>query len=495
MTTTDNAAASDSAPTALEQAVTTTDPVALARVWGFGGMTSILLGAVAGLLVGLERLDLASADVFGSADEVFQFWSAHRVAFVLLGVLPALMALATTVVPRQCGGSLVFPRAAAMACWTWLVGAGMTVAGFLVDGGLGTPGGGGQREATALTMMGLLLAIGGLLLASVCVMTTIVSGRAAGTGLRDLPYTAWTTLVGATVWTGMLGVLAANAVLAYVDLRGRPAVRFGAEDAIWEQLSWMFTHPAIYVLALPVLGIALDLVSSATRTEQANRDVLLVATAAFGFLSFGAFAQTFFDTPGTPVAEEAISVVAAFAIVPVALAIVGGLADTLRRGAGNLGSKPPAEAVCSVLAAVLVLAATAVGAVRVIAPLELLDTSVTGAHFALVLGAVVLGVGAGFHHWGEELVGPKGRRPGLFLLGGLAVAGGTVLVGVADLVSGLLDQADFTGVDLATAGNPDSGVDGLNLVSLVGSLALLGGLAIWMLTGSLHTAANRKGAA
>jgi len=51
-------------------------------------------------------------------------------------------------------------------------------------------------------------------------------------------------------------VLAANAVLAYVDLRGRPAVGFGAEDAIWEQLSWAFTHPQVYVFALPLLGIA-----------------------------------------------------------------------------------------------------------------------------------------------------------------------------------------------------------------------------------------------
>ncbi|MEC9394460.1 MAG: hypothetical protein VYA89_01285, partial [Actinomycetota bacterium] len=192
---------------------------------------------------------------------------------------------------------------------------------------------------------------------------------------------------------------------------------------------------------------------------------------------------------------EAISVMAAFAIVPVTLAIVGGLADTLRRGAANHGPKPPAPAVCSILAALLVLAATVVGAVRVIAPLELLDTSVTGAHFALLLGAVILGLGAGFHHWGEDLVGPEGRRPGMFLLGGLAVAGGTALVGAADLVSGLMDQADFTGVDLATAGNPDSAVDGLNLVSMIGSFALLAGLALWILNGSLHTAANRKVAA
>ncbi|GIT00022.1 MAG: hypothetical protein CM1200mP26_17340 [Acidimicrobiales bacterium] len=46
----------------------------------------------------------------------------------------------------------------------------------------------------------------------------------------------------------------------------------------------------------PGLGIALDVVATTTRTVQANRDFLLVATVAFGFLSFGAFAQTFFDT-------------------------------------------------------------------------------------------------------------------------------------------------------------------------------------------------------
>ncbi|GIT75564.1 MAG: hypothetical protein Ct9H300mP31_00950 [Acidimicrobiaceae bacterium] len=97
-----------------------------------------------------------------------------------------------------------------------------------------------------------------------------------------------------------------------------------------------------------------------------------MATAAFGFLSFGAYAQSFFDTPGTPVMEEALYVVMAFAIVPVALAILGGVADTLRRGASNLGTRPPAEVVCALLSVLLIVAGTAVGALRVIAPLDLL---------------------------------------------------------------------------------------------------------------------------
>ncbi|MEO2155596.1 MAG: cbb3-type cytochrome c oxidase subunit I, partial [Acidimicrobiales bacterium] len=333
MTTTD----SDGSSTAVEEAITSTDPVTLSKVWGMGGMTAVLVGLVAGLLVSLERLDLESAGIFGSGDELFQFWSAHRVALVLLGVLPILVALGTTIVPKQCGANtLLFPRAAAFACWTWLIGAGMTVVGFLVDGGLGTPDGGGQRQATALTLMGILLVIGGLMVATMCILSTILSGRAAGMGLGDIGYLSWTTLVSGTIWLGMLPVLAANAVLAYVDLRGRPAVRFGAEDAIWEQLSWVFTHPAIYLLALPVLGIALDVISSATGSEPANRGVLLVSTAAFGFLSFGAYAQTFFDTPGTPIMEEAIYVLAAFAIVPVALVVLGGVLDLLRRGGSDL---------------------------------------------------------------------------------------------------------------------------------------------------------------
>ena len=61
MTTTDETGSTGS--TVLEAAVTSTDPVVLAKVWGFGGMTSVLLGAVAGLLVGFGT-------VMGSKDDL-----------------------------------------------------------------------------------------------------------------------------------------------------------------------------------------------------------------------------------------------------------------------------------------------------------------------------------------------------------------------------------------------------------------------------------------
>jgi heme/copper-type cytochrome/quinol oxidase subunit 1 len=100
--------------TALERVVTSTDANTLGRYWIGAGSLTLLASLVAGVLVALERLDLGGTEVFGSADEIFQFWSAHRVGFVLLAIVPILVGLGTAVAPFQVGSdSIAFPRMAA----------------------------------------------------------------------------------------------------------------------------------------------------------------------------------------------------------------------------------------------------------------------------------------------------------------------------------------------------------------------------------------------
>jgi len=473
--------------TALERVVTSTDANTLGRYWIGAGSLTLLASLVAGVLVALERLDLGGTEVFGSADEIFQFWSAHRVGFVLLAIVPILVGLGTAVAPFQVGSdSIAFPRMAAFSFWTWLIGAGTTVTGFLIDGGLGTPGAGGQRQAIALTLVGLLMVIGGLLGATVSLLTTIVCGRVAGLTLGRIPLFSWTLLVAGTFWLLTLPVLAANAVLAYVDLRGRTAVRFGAEEAIWEQLSWAFSHPQVYAFALPLVGIAFDIAPVSVRSRLATHDVVLVLTGMLGVVGFGAYAQSFFDTPGTPVMNEAIYVVGAFAAALVVLALFGGLVDALRQGVAisqsGTGNNPPAPMILSALAMLLLLAAAVVGALRAVDPFDLLATSATGAQMTLTMGAAFVGTMAGTLWWGDRIFGRVASQ-GLGLLAGLSAVAGVLLVGVADLFSGFKGQNDFTGASVAAAGSPDSGVDTLNLVALVGSVLLLVGALGWFANG------------
>ena len=82
------------------------------------------------------------------------------------------------------------------------------------------------------------------------------------------------------------------------------------------------THPQIYVFVLPLIGIAYDIVPVATKTRQRNHDLVLILSGLFGVIGFGAYAQPFFDTPGTPVREEALYVVTAVLAVPFSLLLL-----------------------------------------------------------------------------------------------------------------------------------------------------------------------------
>ena len=138
--------------------------------------------------------------------------------------------------------------------------------------------------------------------------------------------------------------------------------------------------------------------------------------------------------------------------------------------------------VLSVLSMLLLLGAGVAGALRAVDPLDLLGTSATGAQMTLTIGAALVGAMAGTLWWGDRIFG-KSSSQGLGLLAGLAAVVGVLLVGAADLVSGFLGQADFTGASVAAAGSPDSGVDGLNVVALVGVVLVLVGALGWFANG------------
>ena len=481
-TAADTTRTGDDVPTALEAAVTTTDHLRIGRAWIASGVLFLVASLVAGLLVSLERMDLSGMAVFGDADSLFRFWSAYRVGIVLLAVVPVVIGLATAVAPLQVGASsVVFPRAAAFGFWVWALGAAITVAGFLIDGGLGTPGGTSRTDAVALTLLGLLMVIGGICCATVCILTTIVVGRTAGMTLSRVPLFVWSVLVAGSIWLVTLPVLAANAVLIYVDLASRSAVAFGAEDTIWEQLSWAFSHPQVYAFALPLVGIAGDIVPVAARRRHGSHQALLVLTALLGVLSFGAYAQAAFDV-GTPIREQAIFVVEAFLVVPLVLLVLFGLVDTLWRGAGSRRTRMPAPLYLSVLSVLFLLAGTVLGALRAVAPLDLLECSTTGAQFTFTIGAALLAAMAGTLWWGDLIVGRVAPQ-GFGLASALAVAVGVELVAVSDMISGFMGLADFTGGDLSGAGYPGSGVNVLNTVAFVGSVHLLIGALGWLVTG------------
>jgi cytochrome c oxidase subunit I+III len=441
------------------------DHTTLGRLW----IGAALLFGIAGWVVeALVRIGLLGDGDMFSADALATMFTLGNTGLVLLVVVPLLLGIATLVVPLQVGANTVaFPRAAAFAFWTWLLAGGVLIVANCLDGGYG----GGRDRAVDLMLASVIVLAAALVLGTVSVLTTAIALRTPGLYLDRVPFTTWGFLAGGAVWVLTLPVLAANALLMYVDRRYGLPSDFGLGDGQYLQVSWLVSQPQIYAFVAPVLGIACDIVVTLTGARQQNRGVMLGAIGAFAALGFGAWAQPYFYE--TVADDFLFAAVAVVTVLPL-LALLGGLAVTLRKG------RPPAAAAIGLAlsSVLLLLLAVVAGVLYVITPLELrLSGDFAAGLFAVVMGAGLTGAAAGLTYWAPKLRGRfanegLAKLSVLVYLGGTAVAGVPLLVlGFANTWDGLADAADaLNGISAAGCG-----LLALALLITIGSLVTAGG--------------------
>lgn len=453
-------------PSGLPGLIGTADHKVIGRLYLVCSLVFLGAALVLSALVGLEGIDLSKLDIL-STNTYFQVFTLSFVGLVFLGVLPAFVGLAFHIVPLQVGSpSIAFPRAAAASFWAWLLGAGLLIAGYAINGGPG----GGRLEGVLLSLAAWGLIILALLTAAMCLGATVISLRTEGMGLLRVPAFAWSMLVASVMWLITLPVLGANLLLIYVDTdHGR--IVFGQPVGVWPQLRWIFLQPAVFSLAIPVLGIAAEIVAVMARRPSKAHAATLVSIGVFGAFSFGPWAQVAFNPR---LVHQAVYIVFSFAIILPVLVAFGGLADTLRHGrprpAGALGL-----AVLSVLA---LLAATLAAALNAIGALHLQGTAWADGLAKLVIGAAILAISAGVFYWSPKM---WGRLPteALAKLLVLVLAGGVTLYAGGELLAGGLGQ-----LPAWPNGIPDVIKDGGEVgftLSAIGAIVLIFGVILVIL--------------
>ena len=481
----------------------TSDHKNIGRLYIFFGLSGGLLALILNILVRFERINIGSVGVldFGSSNQFFQTWSLSRTTLLFFCVLPLLIGLASYIVPLQVGApSLSFPRAAALAFWAWVIGIMIHVVTVFTDGGLGEPdpvsqfAQGMDPEATELSMLSIAMVVFALLLGTVCVLATIISQRPQGMTLFELPLFSWSMLIAGGIWVLALPVWLSNLAISWVDFQGADALRYGAVENIWDQLSWLWSQPMIFAFAIPVLGIAGDVIPVSSGVPQRQYRVQQIAIGAMGALSFGAFVQPFFNPD---VANQAVFVVMGILIILPILVFLGGLADTSIRG--NLSIS--AHLILSVVGVLALLVAAVASAFHVSGPAigaiqEINDSWLDGliswlrdvqgtvlatAVMEHVLIASVIGIIAGLYYWAPKIFGYQLNR-NVGILSALTLLGGLALSGGSNIINGILDEGDEVYHSSAYEGVWDSNaVEFFNIVGAIGSLLLLAGVGLIIL--------------
>jgi len=267
---------------------------------------------VAGLLAVFIRAELAEPGTqFFGEERYNQLFTMHGTTMIFLFVIPMLAGFGNYIVPLQIGAlDMAFPRVNALSFWM-LPLAGITLYSSYLFGGPAdagwtqyaplSEGVGAQGNSIGIDLwiVALLLVGTASILGAVNFITTIFNMRAPGMTMFRMPLFTWTMLVTSLLVLLATPVFASALVMLLIDrnLGGsffNPAN--GGIAVLWQNVFWFYSHPAVYVMVLPGMGIISDVLPVFSRKPLFGYKAFVFATAGIGALGFSVWAHHMFVT-------------------------------------------------------------------------------------------------------------------------------------------------------------------------------------------------------
>ncbi|MBS0521056.1 MAG: cytochrome o ubiquinol oxidase subunit I [Proteobacteria bacterium] len=236
-----------------------------------------------------------------------QVFTAHGVIMIFFVAMPLVTGLMNFVVPLQIGARDVsFPFLNNFSFWMTVAGAiivmiSLFVGEFARTGWLAYP----PLSETAYSpdvgvdyyIWGLQVAGIGTLLSGVNLICTIIKMRAPGMTLMKMPVFTWTALCTNVLIVAAFPVL--TAVLALLALDRYVGTNFftndfGGNPMMYVNLIWIWGHPEVYILILPVFGIFSEVTSTFSGKKLFGYTSMVYATVVITILSYLVWLHHFF---------------------------------------------------------------------------------------------------------------------------------------------------------------------------------------------------------
>ncbi len=236
-----------------------------------------------------------------------QIFTAHGVIMIFFVAMPLVTGLMNYVVPLQIGArDVAFPFLNNFSFWMTTFGAGLTMASLFVgefartgwlaypplSGILASPGVGVDYYIWSLQVAGV-----GTLLSGVNLIATIVKMRAPGMDLMKMPVFTWTALCTNVLIVAAFPIL--TAVLAMLSLDRVFDTNFftndkGGNAMMYVNLIWIWGHPEVYILILPLFGVFSEVVSTFSAKRLFGYTSMVYATVVITILSYLVWLHHFF---------------------------------------------------------------------------------------------------------------------------------------------------------------------------------------------------------
>ena len=316
-----------------------------------------------------------------------------------------------------------------IAYWLFFISTVLMVASIFVEAGpaaagwtiypplsaleLAQPGSG---LGMTLWLVSMAVFIASSLLGSLNYIVTIINLRTKGMTLTRMPLTIWAFFVTAILGVVSFPVLLSAALLLIMDrsfgtsfflsdifIQGEVLHYQGGSPILFEHLFWFLGHPEVYIVLLPALGIASEVIATNSRKPIFGYKAMIMSILAIGFLSVVVWGHHMFITGMNPFLGSVFTFTTLLIAIPSAVKAFNYIATLWK---ANIQFNP------AMLFAIAFVSTFITGGVTGLIlgdsalDINVHDTYFVVAHFHLVMGISSLyGMLAGIYHWFPKLFG------------------------------------------------------------------------------------------
>jgi cytochrome c oxidase subunit 1 len=371
--------------------------------------------AVGGLFASGIRVELLTpaGDVWTS-DTYNKLFTLHGVVMIFFFLIPSIPAvLGNFMLPIMIGAKdLAFPRINLLSWYIYVAGAIITLAAVF-SGGLDTgwtfytPYSSISSE-TAVTTAAIGVFVTGFssILTGLNFIVTVHRMRAPGMTWFRLPLFVWAQYATSLVMILGTPVIAITVLLVAAERALHLGIfdpRIGGDPVLFQHLFWFYSHPAVYIMILPGMGVMSELVAAVSRKQIFGYSFVAFSSLAIAVLGFLVWGHHLFVSSQSIYAGLVFSIITMLVAVPSAVKTFNWTATMFK---GSVTWESPTWWVVGFMGLFTIGGLTGLFLAAMGMDIHLTDTYFVVAHFHYIMvGGAIMAYMGGLHFWWPKMTG------------------------------------------------------------------------------------------
>ena len=375
--------------------------------------TFFLTGMTLALLMRLELI--APGRTIMAAQTYNALFTLHGVIMIFLFIIPGIpAALGNFMLPLQIGAQdVAFPRLNLLSWWFYITGAAIAITALFTGGGPPDTGWTFYVPYSVRTGTNVSLAVFGVFLLGISstltglnFVTTIHRLRAPGMSWFRMPLFVWSLY--ATGWVQLLATPVLAITLLMLILERSFGVGFfdpakGGDPILFEHLFWIYSHPAVYIMILPAMGVVTEIIPVFSRRTIFGYKAIAFSSlgiALFGYLVWG---HHMFTSGMSDTARMIFSLLTFLVAIPSGIKVFNWVASMYK---GSIQVDAPMLFTLSFIFLFSIGGLTGLFQGALATNVQVHGTYFIVAHFHYVMfGGTVFAFFAGLHYWFPKIWG------------------------------------------------------------------------------------------